>query len=273
MGAAQPIDRGLGGAPVAAVSAAVSPGAPAALRIEGLCAGYGAQPVLHEVSLEVPVGHWCALLGPNGSGKSTLLFCVAGLLCPQAGQIELSGLSLRHSAALAKGSLGFACAPERLPGLLTGRQCLQVYAAAKGLVALDADVIELCAALSLTPQLDQFVDTYSLGTRQKLAVALALLGAPRLIVLDESFNGLDPASASILKRHLRRLVDEQRAAVLLATHALDVVERYADSVALLLAGRIVHRWGAAELAARRRDGEGLEELLAGATAAYDSVPR
>ncbi len=252
------------------MSATVSP---PALRITGLCAGYGARQVLHEVSLEVPVGHWCALLGPNGSGKSTLLFCVAGLLRAQAGQIELSGHSLLCMAERAKRSLGFACAPERVPGLLTGRQCLQVYAAAKGLGEIDEDVRELSDALALTPQLDQFVDTYSLGTRQKLAVALALLGAPRLIVLDESFNGLDPASAGILKRHLRRIADERRAAILLATHALDVVERYADSVALLLAGRIVCRWDAQELAARRASGQGLEELLAGASAAYADLPR
>ncbi len=235
-----------------------------ALRITGLTAGYGAQPVLHELSLEVPAGQWCAVLGPNGSGKSTLLYSVAGLLRPRSGQIELSGVSLQSAPAAAKRTLGFACAPERLPDLLTGRQCLQVYAAAKGLREIDGEVLELGGALSVAGQLDAFVDTYSLGTRQKLAVLLALIGAPRLIVLDEAFNGLDPASAGILKRHLRRLVDERRAAVLLATHALDIVERYADRIALLLAGRIVREWSAPELAARRSGGESLEDLLAAA---------
>ena len=194
-----------------------------ALRITGLNAGYGAQQVVHEVNLEVPLGQWCAVLGPNASGKSTLLYCIAGLLRPQGGQIELSGISLARSAAAAKRTLGFACAPERVPGLLTGRQCLQVYAAAKGLCAIDAEVLELGEALAFTSQLDRFVDTYSLGTRQKLAVLLALIGAPRLIVLDEAFNGLDPASAGILKRHLRRLADERRAvtAELLVDPVLD----------------------------------------------------
>ena len=245
--------------------AAAAPSAPA-LRIRGLNAGYGAQLVLREVSLEVTAGQWCAVLGPNASGKSTLLYCIAGLLRPHSGQIELSGASMASAAAAAKRTLGFACAPERVPGLLTGRQCLEVYAAAKGLSGIDAEVLELGEALAFTAQLDRFVDTYSLGTRQKLSVLLALIGAPRLIVLDEAFNGLDPASAGILKRHLRRLADEGRAAVLLATHALDIVERYADRVALMLAGRIVRVWSAPELAARREAGEGLEELLAGAAA-------
>ncbi|MGC8522284.1 MAG: ATP-binding cassette domain-containing protein [Steroidobacteraceae bacterium] len=244
-----------------------------ALRITRLTAGYGAHPVLQELSLEVPAGQWCAVLGPNGSGKSTLLYSVAGLLRPRSGQIELSGVALQSAPAAAKRALGFACAPERLPDLLTGRQCLQVYAAAKGLSEIDGEVLELGAALSVTGQLDAFVDTYSLGTRQKLAVLLALLGAPRLIVLDEAFNGLDPASAGILKRHLRRLVDERRAAVLLATHALEIVERYADRVALLLAGRIVHEWSASELAARRSGGESLEDLLAAAATEQSGTAR
>jgi ABC-type multidrug transport system ATPase subunit len=119
----------------------------------------------------------------------------------------------------------------------------------------------------LTQFLDRFVDTYSLGTRQKLAVLLALIGAPRLIVLDEAFNGLDPASARSLKRHLRGLVDARRASVLLATHALDVVERYADRAALMLSGSIAQVWGAEDMSAFRDSG-GLEEAVSAAAAAH-----
>jgi len=119
---------------------------------------------------------------------------------------------------------------------------------------------------AFAPMLDRFVDTYSLGTRQKLAVLLALLGTPRLIVLDEAFNGLDPASAKTLKRHLRTLVDTRRTSVLLATHALDVVERYADRAALLLAGRIVKDWSAAEVTALRATEDGLEEVISAVAA-------
>ena len=232
------------------------------LRVDGLSAGYGARTVLREVSIEVGPGQWYVLLGPNGSGKSTLLYCIAGLLRPRAGRIELGGVSLATAARNAKRKLGFACAPEELPGLLTGRQCLEVYAAAKGARTIDVEVLELAERLAVMPLLDQYVDTYSLGTRQKLAVLQALIGAPRLIVLDEAFNGLDPSSAACLKRHLHARVEAGRSSVLLATHTLDIVERHADQVGLMIAGRLVQAWSAAQLAALRGAGEPLEETLA-----------
>jgi len=238
------------------------------LRVSGITAGYGDQPILREVSLDVQLGEWVALLGPNGSGKSTLLYCIAGMLRPMAGEIEVCGVALARDARSAKRLLGCGCAPESLPGLLTGRQCLEVYAAAKGVREIDADVLDLMKAFALEPSLDQFVDTYSLGTRAKLAALLALIAAPKLIVLDEAFNGLDPASGRALKRHLRALVEARRVSVLLATHALDVVERYADRAALLLCGRIVRVWSATELSGLRSSAQGLEEAIFGASEAH-----
>jgi ABC-2 type transport system ATP-binding protein len=238
------------------------------LRVAGVTAGYGAQPVLRDVSLDLQLGEWVALLGPNASGKSTLLYCIAGMLRPTAGEIEVCGFALARDARSAKRALGYGCAPERLPGLLTGRQCLEVYAAAKSVREIDANVLELLRTFALEPLLDQFIDTYSLGTRQKLAALLALIGAPKLIVLDEAFNGLDPASGRALKRHLRALVEARRASVLLATHALDVVERYADRAALLLSGRIVRAWSALELSAFRTSPGGLEEAISAVSEAH-----
>ncbi|HEX3843237.1 MAG TPA: ABC transporter ATP-binding protein [Steroidobacteraceae bacterium] len=243
--------------------AAASP----ALHVGSLHAGYGKLAVLSGVDLEVARGEWLALLGPNASGKTTLLHCIAGMLLPSAGSISIGGRSLRQEALGAKAQLGFGCAPERLPDLLTGRQCLEVYAAAKTLAAIDAEVLELAEAFAFTGMLDRFVASYSLGTKQKLAVLLALLGEPALVVLDEAFNGLDPASALVLKRHLRARVSAGRCGVILATHALDVVERYSDRAVLLLEGRIARDWSREELAAlRAMPGEGLEAALAAASA-------
>jgi ABC-2 type transport system ATP-binding protein len=241
------------------------------LQVRSLHAGYGKLIVLSGVDLEIFRGEWLALLGPNASGKTTLLHCVAGMLAPSAGSISICGFSLRQNGMGAKGQLGFGCAPERLPALLTGRQCLEVYAAAKRLAAIDADVLELAEAFAFTGMLDRFVASYSLGTKQKLAVLLALLGEPALVVLDEAFNGLDPASALVLKRHLRARVSAGRCGVLLATHALDVVERYSDRAVLLLDGRIAREWSREQLAAlRAMPGEGLEAALAAASGAAAS---
>lgn len=230
------------------------------LVIEHLYASYDKHAVLLDVNLTVGRGEWVALLGPNASGKSTLLHCVVGLMAPKSGAVSICGLSLREGA---RRKFGYACAPERLPKLLTGRQCLEIYAAAKGLPAIGADVLELADRFQYMPMLDRFVEAYSLGTRQKLAVLLALLGEPELVVLDEAFNGLDPASSLALKHYLHERVAQGNCSVLLATHALDIVERYADRAALLLDGRIAHEWRKDELTAMRaRSEEGFEAALA-----------
>jgi ABC-2 type transport system ATP-binding protein len=235
----------------------------AALAVRALTARYGKRDVLADVSLCVEAGEWFCLLGPTGVGKSTLLHCVAARLAPTAGDIAVCGHSVRTHTVDAKRRLGFGCAPEQLPGLLTGRQCLEVYANAKGLERIDPDVVELSDALKFGAYLDRFVDTYSLGTRQKLCVLLALLGEPALIVLDEAFNGLDPGSALVVKRHLQQRLAANRCGVLLATHSLDIVEHYADKAALLLDGRIVREWSDSEIAAVREQGANrFEELLA-----------
>ena len=235
------------------------------LSVEHLHASYEKHAVLVDVNLSVVRGEWVALLGPNASGKSTLLHCVVGMMVPKSGAVSICGHSLQNDSLSAKGKLGFACAPERLPPLLTGRQCLEIYAAAKGLPSIGPDVLQLAERFQYMTLLDQFVGAYSLGTRQKLAVLLALLGEPELIVLDEAFNGLDPASSLALKHHLRERVLEKKCSVLLATHALDIVERYADRAALLLNGRIAHEWRKEELAAmREKSEEGFEAALAAA---------
>jgi ABC-2 type transport system ATP-binding protein len=179
------------------------------LAISGLRAGYGPRTVLENISITLMAGDWFVLLGPNGCGKSTLLDCVASRLKPSGGEICIAGYSLARNAYEAKLQLGYGCAPEALPALLTSRQCLEVHAGAKGLAAISDDLLDLAEGLRFTPYLEAFVDTLSLGTRQKLAVLLALVGDPMLIVLDEAFNGLDPASALVLKRHLRARIERR----------------------------------------------------------------
>ena len=164
--------------------------------------------------------------------------------------------------ANAKRQLGYACAPENLPPLLTARQCFEVHAGAKGLPRVDADLMTLAEELKFLPYLESFVDTLSLGTRQKLAVLLCLIGDPKLIILDEAFNGLDPASSLVLKRHLRWRLKERGATLVLATHALDIVEHYADHAGLLLDGVLTREWAKSEIEALRLNGRGFDTALA-----------
>jgi ABC-2 type transport system ATP-binding protein len=236
------------------------------LVIRNLVAGYGKRRVLTGIDLSISRGDWFALLGPNGSGKSTLLRCISGQLSPAGGKVLIGGHSIVDSSPDAKSLLGYAHAPERLPGLLTGWQCLEVYAAARDLPSIDADVLSLAERFKLNVMLNQLVASYSLGTRQKLATLLALIGNPPLIVLDEAFNGLDPASALVLKQELQQRVEARRCAVLLATHALDIVLHYATRAALLLDGRLANAWDSEQIDSMRRVGpEALEIALAEAT--------
>jgi ABC-2 type transport system ATP-binding protein len=241
------------------------------LSVTELTAGYGRRVVLDRLSLAIPRGQWLGLLGPNGAGKTTLLSCIAGMIEPVRGEILICGRSLRQDARAAKQLLGFACSPESIPGVLTGLECLQIFAAAKDLSVIDEDVLSLAASLEMTQRLPHLVDHYSLGMRQKLAVLLALVGEPQLLVLDESFNGLDPASALVLKKHLRARVEARRCSVLLATHSLDLVERYADRATLLLEGTLLCEWQSAQISRLRMTEGGLEEAVAQASRRHNAV--
>lgn len=232
------------------------------LEIRGLRAGYGPRVVLENISITLAPGDWFVLLGPNGCGKSTLLDCVVSRLTPASGEILIGGYSLARNSYEAKLKLGYGCAPDALPSLLTSRQCLEVHAAAKAVGAVGDDLFELADELRFTPYLESFVDTLSLGTRQKLAVLLALVGDPLLIVLDEAFNGLDPASALILKRHLRVRIQRRGGALLLATHSLDILEHYADCAGVLIEGQLKHEWRKDDLRQLRESHGDFEAALA-----------
>jgi ABC-2 type transport system ATP-binding protein len=225
------------------------------LRVQQLHHRFGRNEVLRGVDLELQGGELVGLIGPNGAGKSTLMRCIAGVEQPQQGSICIDGIDIAADALAARRQLGVAVEPERLPPLLTGQQCLQLVADLRGeYAALDA-CAELSSALGLMPWLARPVGEYSLGTRQKLAIVLALIGRPRLIVLDEVLNGLDPLAAYALKQALRARADAG-ASVLLATHGLEVAERFLDRAVLLLDGRIAADWNAEALAAMRSDPDG-----------------
>jgi ABC-2 type transport system ATP-binding protein len=222
------------------------------LRIDGLQLDLGGRAVLRDIELSLEPGDLLALVGPNGSGKSSLIRCIAGLLSPAGGRIEIGGFVPATHPAEARHRMGLAVDPTLLPGLLSGRECLALFARARGLPAIPESSLQLAESLRFAQWLEQPVETCSLGTRQKLGVLLGLIGEPPLLLLDEPLNGLDPPSAWALKEHLVQRAAEG-AAIVLATHAIELAERHVNRALLLVEGRVRRLWSAGELVDLRAD--------------------
>jgi ABC-2 type transport system ATP-binding protein len=217
------------------------------LELDSVELRFGARLAASVPRLSVGRGEWLALVGPNASGKTTLLRCIAGRLPPARGQVRLEG-GLLYPLGDWRGRLpGYAVPPDELPPFLTVRQCLEIYANAHGAEHVPDASESLCRDLGLLAHEHELIRNLSLGTRQKLAVVLALLTEPAVLALDEVFNGLDIRSALVLKQFLRERVARQSLTVLLATHALDIVTDCCNRLVLIDAGRPILDWNTVQL--------------------------
>jgi len=210
------------------------------LRLDGLVRRYGDLTAVDGVSLSVGPGEIVGFLGPNGAGKTTTLRVTAGLLRPDAGRVEIDGHPLASEPLAAKRALGFV--PDR-PFLYERLSAYEFLAFVAALYDVPPELARergeaLMRRLGMQAEAGGTIDGYSLGMRQKTAIAAALLHDPPLLMLDEPLVGLDPQGARVLKDLLR-----ERAArglgVLVSTHLLDVAERLCDRVVILRRGRVV----------------------------------
>ena len=199
-----------------------------------------------DLSFEITRGRVVGLLGPNGAGKSTLLGMVTGLITPTAGETYVFGHPVRPGAPVLS-RLGIALEQPALIPHLTGREMLRDAWAITGRPESDAHLPTVCELSGLGAALDRKVSGYSLGMRQRLALALAMLGLPDILLLDEPGNGLDPAQLRRLRTTLRDYAASGRT-VVMSSHQLTEVERICDDVLVLRDGRITLRSGMADLA-------------------------
>lgn len=215
-----------------------------ALTTHGLTKRFGARTAVDSVSLTVPEGAIYGFLGANGAGKTTSLRLVLGLLRPDAGRIEVFGRQVGHRDAPRIGAL--IEQPSLYPHL-TGRENLDLT---RRLLGLDtSEIIRVLKVVDLSSAASQRVGTYSLGMRQRLAIARALLGRPRLVILDEPTNGLDPEGIADMRVLLRRLPEVDGATLIVSSHQLSELERVATHVGLLHHGRLLLQQGIADLLA------------------------
>ena len=216
----------------------------AAIRARGITKTFGDVIALNGVDLDVSAGQIHGLVGPNGAGKTTLLALLLGLAAADGGTLEILGTPV--GLAMSGGVAGFVDGPGLYPSL-TARRNLATLAALRG-EERTTDVDELLDRVGLGEVADDPVRGFSLGMRQRLGLAAALLGEPRLLVLDEPANGLDPAGKRQIHRVLTDLADAG-ATVVLSSHRMDDLAALCDEVALLSAGRVVFSGPLRKLAA------------------------
>ncbi|KDN82232.1 ABC transporter ATP-binding protein [Kitasatospora cheerisanensis] len=222
-----------------------------AVRASGITKCFGDVVALDGVDLEVAQGGIHGLVGPNGAGKTTLLGLLLGLAVADRGSLEILRTPVGRALAAPDGVAGFVDGPGLYPSL-TARQNLAALAALRGPGAGTAGIDEVLDQVGLTDVADDRANGFSLGMRQRLGLAAALLTRPRLLVLDEPSNGLDPAGKRHVHGVLNRLAAEGTA-VVLSSHRMDDLEALCSEVTILATGRVVFSGPLGKLAAENRE--------------------
>jgi ABC-2 type transport system ATP-binding protein len=213
------------------------------LEIAGLTKQFGKIRALDDLSFVVPAGRVTGFLGPNGAGKTTTLRCLLGLVTPTSGTATIGGRGYRDIAAPMR-TVGAALEASSFHPGRTARAHLRVLALAIGAPRKRVD--ELLAQVGLTDHADRRVGGYSLGMRQRLGLASALVGEPSVLILDEPANGLDPAGIAWLRDFLRFLAAEGRT-VLVSSHVLSEVQQTVDDVVVIARGHLVRHGSLADM--------------------------
>ena len=211
-----------------------------ALELRGLTKRFGGALAVDGLSLDVPVGSFYGLVGPNGAGKTTTLSMATGLLRPDAGVALVHGVDVWQHPLEAKRMIGNLADGVDLYDRLTGEQLVTFSGELFGLgrATLRERVPDLLRLLDLESSAGRMVADYSAGMTKKIALAAALVHAPRLLVLDEPFESVDPVSAANIRDILAGFVTGG-GTVIVSSHSMDLVQRMCDHVAIVAAGRVL----------------------------------
>lgn len=208
------------------------------LNVEHLTKEIKGKKLVDDVSFSVKPGEIFGFLGPNGAGKTTTIRMLVGLIKPSSGTISIGGHNVRTSFKKAMRQVGSIVENPELYGYLTGWENLKQFARMLGDIT-DERIHEIVKQVQLEKRIHEKVKTYSLGMKQRLGIAQALLGNPRLLILDEPTNGLDPSGIRELRTFVRNLVIEQRISVFISSHLLSEIQLMCDRVAIINKGRMI----------------------------------
>ncbi|WP_435871238.1 ABC transporter ATP-binding protein [Leifsonia virtsii] len=213
---------------------------PTVLTIDGLRKRYGDTVAVDGVTLDIKEGSFYGIVGPNGAGKTTTLSIVTGLLRPDAGRVVVHGVDVWAEPVRAKHIVGVLPDKLRLFDRLSGAQFLRYAGTLRGLSAktVRARTDDLAAAFGIDDALDRLVADYSAGMTKKIALAAAMIHSPRLLVLDEPFESVDPVSAANIIDILQRYT-AAGGTVVVSSHGMDMIQRVCDSVAIIVRGQVL----------------------------------
>lgn len=209
----------------------------AALEVRGLTRRYGARTVVDNLDVTVEEGDVYGFLGPNGAGKTTAMRCMLGLIRRDTGDVAFFG---ERDPVRARRDVGAIIETPALHGWMSGRRNLRQAAAYAGLPRADVDreIARVLERVGLALRADDPAHTYSLGMKQRLAIARALLGRPRLMLLDEPTNGLDPRGMREMRELIRSLALHDRITIFVSSHMLGEVQQICNRVGIIQDGRL-----------------------------------
>ena len=221
------------------------------IETDDLCKRYGAALRVSHLNLRVPEGSVYGFLGPNGAGKSTTLKMLLGLVRPTSGSVRVLGKSMDGAKRLeVLRQVGSLIESPSYYGHLTGEENLRIVQTLRDVP--EKDIREVLEIVRLEGQRDKKVAHYSLGMKQRLGLAAALLGYPKLLILDEPTNGLDPAGIQEMRELIRSLPERFGMTVVVSSHMLSEIDQMADHVAIIREGELVFQDSLSALHSRSR---------------------
>lgn len=219
-----------------------------AVKLESVNKAFGSVKAIKDISLAIREGEIRGLLGPNGSGKSTTMKVILGILKPDSGLVKVYDLNVRERPVEARMKIGYVPEIPYLYDYLTAAEYLDFVGISFGIEpeVRRQRVDELLQALRMEKHVNEVMSGFSQGMKQKIAIVAALLHRPRILILDEPLNGLDPRSAKIVKDLLHRLAEEG-AAILLSTHVLEIADAICHRVTIMNEGSVLAEGSVQEL--------------------------
>lgn len=208
------------------------------LKVENVTKIIKGKTLVDEISFEVNQGEVFGFLGPNGAGKTTTIRMLVGLISPTKGNIEVAGYKIKTNFKQAMKEIGCIVENPELYGYLSGWENLVQFARMLHITD-ERKINEVVKLVNLTERIHEKVKNYSLGMKQRLGIAQALLGNPKLLILDEPTNGLDPAGIRELREFIHMLVKQRNISVFISSHLLSEIEMICDRVGIINKGRMV----------------------------------